>query len=321
MTEILLVASQNGFGHAKRLYEIAQQINKNGVNCKLLLSQHQIQIIKNEKQPFIQNILIPALSYGVDGYCTTRSIADIEKQTSQLVEKSKAVISDNTLWPLELNSNFYLHAHFVWHHILNDLSEQEYTKEFEKMTKIKIWFQNKFFNFSFRSFENNTIAIQHLKNLRFRVDSLIDKLPVNQNEIWISSGSILSNKRISNEFELSAKHFTFKRLETFRMYELGYKPLFVLGRPGLSTIRDCLAAGVQFFPLDINLDREMKSNIENLKELKLLPADYKIFKVENFELEYYLERLLIPERIIPIWQEASENLNDYVKNILNVVLA
>lgn len=320
MTEILLVASQNGFGHAKRLYEIAQQINKNGVNCKLLLSQRQIQIIKNEKQPIIQNILIPALSYGVDGYCTTKSIADIEKQTSQLVEKSKAVISDNTLWPLELNSNFYLHAHFVWHHILNDLSEQEYKKEFEKMTKIKIWFQNKFFDFSFRSLENNTIAIQQLKNLRFRTDSLIDKLPVNQNEIWISSGSILSNKRISNEFELSAKHFTFKRLETFSMYELGYKPLFVLGRPGLSTIRDCLAAGVQFFPLDFNLDREMKSNIENLKELKLLPADYKIFKVENFKLEYYLERLLIPERIIPIWQEVSENLNDYVKNILNVVL-
>lgn len=321
MTEILLVASQNGFGHAKRLYEIAQQINKNGVNCKLLLSQHQIQMIKNEKQPIIQNILIPTLSYGVDGYCTTKSIADIDKQTSQLVEKSKAVISDNTLWPSELNSNFYLHAHFVWHHILNDLSEQEYTKEFEKMTKIKIWFQNKFFNFPFRSFENNTIAIQQLKNLRFRVDSLIDKLPVNQNEIWISSGSIPSNKTILNEFELSAKHFTFKRLETFRMYELGYKPLFVLGRPGLSTIRDCLAAGVQFFPLDINLDREMKSNIENLKDLKLLPADHKFFEVEDFELEYYLERLLVPERIIPIWQEVSENLNDYVKNILNVVLA
>jgi len=320
VTEILLVASQNGFGHAKRLYEIAQEINRNGVNCKLLLSQNQIQIIKNGKQPLIQNILIPALGYGVDGYCNTKSIANIEKRTSRLVEKSKAVISDNTLWPLELNSNFYLHAHFVWHHILNDLSEQEYMKEVEKMSKIKLWFQNKFFNLSCKSFENNTVATQQVKNLRFRVDSLIDKLPVNQNEIWISSGSIPANEIISNKFKLSAKHFTFKRLETFRMYELGYKPLFVLGRPGLSTIRDCLAAGVQFFPLDVNIDREMNSNMENLKELKLLPVDYKSLKVENFELEYHLEKLLSPERIIPIWQEASESLNDYVRNILNVVL-
>ena len=53
MPEILLVASQNGFGHAKRLYEIAQEIYNNGINCKLLLSQNQIELFKN-----LDNIII-----------------------------------------------------------------------------------------------------------------------------------------------------------------------------------------------------------------------------------------------------------------------
>lgn len=90
--DILLVASQNGFGHAKRLYEIAQEINKNGVNCKLLLAQNQIEIIRNQREPILENILLPSFAYGVDGYSTTKSLADIDKQTSQLVEKSKVVI-------------------------------------------------------------------------------------------------------------------------------------------------------------------------------------------------------------------------------------
>ena len=320
MPEILLVASQNGFGHAKRLYEIAQEIYNNGINCKLLLSQNQIELFKNQKELILQNILLPSFSYGVDGYGATKPLADIDKQTLKLVEKSKVVISDNVLWPLDLNSNFYLHAHFVWHHILRKLSEQEYLSELNKMPRIKIWFQNKYFNYPIRSFDTRTVVTRQVKNLRFRVDSIIDKLPVNENEIWISSGSIFSNKKILNEIDLPIKHYTIKRLETFKMYELGYKPLFVLGRPGLSTIRDCLAAGVQFFPIDINLDPEMNSNIKNLVELKFLPTDFNILKVENFDIQYYLENFSTPERIIKIWEGISESPVDYVRNILNEVI-
>lgn len=320
MTDILLVASQNGFGHAKRLYEIAYEINKNGVKCKLLLAHNQIEIIKNRKEPILQNILLPSFSYGIDGYSSTKPIADIDKNTAQLVEKSKVIISDNVLWPADLNSNFYLHAHFVWHNILKNLDKQEHLDEHKRMLKIKIWFQNKFFYHPFRLLKNNTVVTQKVKNLRFRVDSIIDKLPVNQSEIWISSGSIPSNKSNLSEINFSTKHFSVKLLETFKMYELGYKPLFVIGRPGLSTIRDCLSAGVQFFPININLDREMNSNIMNLIDLKLLPRDYKTVRIENFNLEYYLEKLLMPEQIIPIWLEVSDNIKDYVRNILNTVL-
>jgi len=314
--QITLVASQNGFGHARRTYELGKIFNDKKIKVKILLSKQQINLIKMEPLSKNLDFFIASESFGIDGYVKNKSVTKITNDTKKIIESSDAIICDNLLWPAEYNSNVYVHGHFVWQQVLTDLDADILQNELYLLQRARTWFRNHNFKLDKKTLCQNNTEIVEVGCMRYELDYLLSNLPVKKNEIWICGGTLIENKKSIKDLGLSAQNFIVKYFETYQMMNLGYKPKFVMGRPGFGTIRDCLAAGVQFFPLKVNFDFEMQSNVENMIKLKILPKNYFEILTKAPQIEVLDSIAISSSNTLEIWDAISVSLDIYSKQLL-----
>ena len=275
MSTFGLVASSNGLGHARRLSNLALGFHSLGYSVNLFISTHQLLKIRSEFKFPTNSIKIFIIdSHGIDGPVWQKNgFKYVEPNMEIITEISKCdiIISDNVIWPIKYNENFYLFGHFSWIDYWENQKSVVFTKrvmkiyenEYLLMNKIKKWFLTEDFQLNVEAKRN--IRIVPVKLLRYFNDNLIPDKYYPEPTIWISYGTTKLQDPAINYKNLMP-YFNVKFLETFQLTTSNFKPNLVIGRPGLGTIRDCLAAGIYFYSVSSEDDLELISNRKSLSK-------------------------------------------------------
>ncbi len=279
MFKIGLVASSNGLGHARRLMYLGIGFRKLNVHPTIFVQKKQIKKLFSELNSMNQTIdFVEIGDHGLDGPEWARNGSKIYPPSRFVVQKLRNcdfVISDNLLWPYLYNTNFALFAHFTWIDYWSKIDSPK-SKSILKLLEIensifnsiRLAFLSQDFTFNEEIFKSQKII--KIKLLRYKNDVYLSSLQRILNEVWLSEGTTnLDSIEIFNQ--KNHLNLNLIKSETFQMNKSTGKPGLVIGRPGLGTIRDCLASNTLFFPVWNKKDPELTSNVENLIRLKILP--------------------------------------------------
>jgi len=302
---ISLVASSNGLGHARRLLNLVPGFKEKVNSLSLFLSAEQAKLLKKEIQSILKEIdfkLIESKNFGLDGFHfkNLTLFEDVTPDCIKQIAGSDIVISDNSAWPANYNENFYLFGHFDWvsyykrsnlKQFENSVISDQLANEFELLMNSKAWFRTK--EFGLNSIFN--FKVIDIPFLRYDSDNFESKS--RSNEIWFANGT--TGEKMSTNFGQTLNPVDIVRSETFRMNTSPNLPKMVLGRPGLGTIRDCLASRTYFQPLWGGRDVELESNAEHLNRLGL---SKNLTKNSNLGVIDYEE---ISFRIKRFWEDNS----------------
>jgi len=274
--KLILVASSNGLGHARRLLNLGAGLKALKVDFRLAMTRKQERLLKSEIESLFSGFppdLIRIEAHGLESLLFQDSCKPVEVQgaTIQALEGADAVISDNSLWPALYNPNFFLFGHFEWLTYARNLprdyqekiSETDVFKmEKELITKTLIWFRTRHFSINNELLDPISLDVPLL---RYGGD---EEYPTTRADIvWISSGTTGRNSPVTEGKHLSGYPFALR--ESWEMATSDHLPRAVIGRPGLGTIRDCLASKTPFIPSWRGIDSELARNESTLIELGL----------------------------------------------------
>lgn len=314
MKQIGLVSSINGLGHARRLTQLALSLNQIGYQSILFATKKQINKLVPELNKLGKVVnYVEITSHGIDGPGWMRNGCLVESPSDnviRLLHECDLVISDNSIWPIKFNSNFVLFGHFNWlnywdikdKQIFSGELKEIYLEEVMLLSRIKTAFQFKTFHFS-GSFDPKTII--PIKLLKYESDKDFPKM-VNSKSIWMSAGTTELN-RYPYLNKIKKYKYKIEPIETFKLIGSAQKPLAVIGRPGLGTIRDCLAAGIIFIPYLSEYDPELNSNILSLKNLSLVSTTTSLSPL-SFESD--INEILSDKHMIDSWQYSWLNISE-----------
>lgn len=323
MKQIGLVSSINGLGHARRLLNLSSGFLKAGQRIKLFISRDQKLKLRSELARMNLDLnLIEIESYGIDGpvwFKRGRPVFEPPLDVVAEIAGCDFIISDNLTWPFKYHENIALFGHFTWHDYwqrtkdFEDLKSLEiFEEDYENLRNIPLAFQIKDFLLEPRNFGENMM----IKLPRYHSDILADKNKNETTEIWLSQGT-------TNLFDKSAlSRNLFKELgiterETYEFAKSTGKPRLVIGRPGLGTIRDCLATGIPFLPIWDKMDPELNSNVNHLVNLGLLPSNLLVEMKLKDKIENFLGQQQILETWKNIWPSISEDIDHICLSILS----
>jgi hypothetical protein len=313
MKRVGLVASSNGLGHARRIFQLALAFEVQGYSTTIFATSKQIEkLLKEQNLDKIQLHYCEIETHGIDGPIWLLSggrITDPSYDVITKLQKCDFVISDNVLWPIKYSKAFALFGHFTWIDYwdkvglnLFTLSLNEvYYDELQKLLDVKIWFQ--FSDFALDNILNLPKQIVPIKLLNYSSDTKFRNLIVDKSLVWISNGTTGLKRTLSSQ-QRDSIVFKVEEKETFHLLEAKKKPLFVIGRPGLGTIRDCLAAGIIFYPYWDELDPELTSNVKSLKILSLIGSTY----TEEIQIQSLGEQLISDLGLKNSWLNARSNI-------------
>ena len=298
MQSVGLIASQNGLGHARRLVHFSAGFQNLGYKVFLYLSNHQIHLLSQEIQATCPQVKVCEIySYGLDGpTCSIEQIMEIPKTLSEDLRNLDFVISDNVTWPGNLLNSFILMGHFSW-------IDYWKTKNFNnggsliqqsinETMKVSKWFTP--IDFSHVPTEMNHIKTVEIPLSRYESDEKVQK-PRSKSKIWYSIGTTGLNQINYTEVIVELRKFDLEITpsETHKSRNTQL-PALVLGRPGLGTIRDCLALNLPFLPCWAGEDPELSRNQDTLKRIGLIPLEWE----GNQEPDVDILREFISERQI-----------------------
>jgi len=324
MKQIGLVSSINGLGHARRLTQLALSLNQIGYQSILFATKKQINKLVPELNKLGKVVnYVEITSHGIDGPGWMRNGCLVESPSDnviRLLHECDLVISDNSIWPIKFNSNFVLFGHFNWlnywdikdKQIFSGELKEIYLEEVMLLSRIKTAFQFKTFHFS-GSFNPKTII--PIKLLKYESDKDFPKM-VNSKSIWMSAGTTELN-RYPYPNKIKKYKYKIEPIETFKLIGSAQKPFAVIGRPGLGTIRDCLAAGIIFIPYLSEYDPELDSNILSLKNLSLVSTTTSLSPL-NFESD--INEILSDKHMIDSWQYSWLSISESSSMICEQIL-
>jgi hypothetical protein len=296
-----------------------------GYQTKLFATKIQIKKLVPELNKLGKVVdYIEITSHGIDGPDWMRKGCLVESPSDnviRLLHKCDLVISDNSIWPIKFNSHFILFGHFNWlnywdikdRHVFSGELKAIYLNEVMLLSTIKFAFQFETFYFS-GSFNPRTVI--PMKLLKYESDRDFPQI-VNSKSIWMSTGTTESSYY---PYPKKIKKYNYKiePLETFKLIGSAKKPSAVIGRPGLGTIRDCLAAGIIFIPYLRENDPELESNISSLKNLSLVSSK----SLNGISFESDIHEIMSDKHIINSWNntwlDISENISIVCEQILNL---
>ena len=323
MKIIGLIASNNGLGHARRLLNLSSGFLKAGQSIKLFVSRDQIIKLSSELAKMNLDLkLIEIESYGIDGpVWFKRGLLVLEPPLDVVDEIAGCdfIISDNLTWPFKYNKNMALFGHFTWHDYwqrtrnFKEIKSLEiFEQDYENLRNIPLAFQIKDFLLEPRNFGENMM----IKLPRYHSDILADKNKNETTDIWLSQGTtnLLDKSALSLNL---LKDLGITERETYEFAESTGKPRLVLGRPGLGTIRDCLAMGIPFLPIWDKMDPELNSNVNHLVDLGLFPHNLLGEMKLKDKIDNFLEQEQILETWKNIWPSMSEDVEDICLTILS----
>ena len=195
------------------------------------------------------------------------------------------MLSDNLTWPGGFLDSFMLMGHFSWIDYWkseNSKSQIEIDRAVTHTSKISKWF-------SPVDFSQITTGLGEINRIEIPLSRYISdpttNFKSNSASVSFSNGKTGLNKldetTLREDFELMGLALVTK--ESHKHIE-GEIPTLTLGRPGLGTIRDCLAMGIAFLPCWDGEDSELKGNQETLKRLGLIPASWDGSQKPNMEI-------------------------------------
>lgn len=314
-----IVASTNGLGHARRVLNLASGFRESSrdLQIKLFVSKRQIDLLDLELQELIRqgNIRVVVIhQFGIDGWPATGigPLSDVPLEIRREINKVDVVISDNSLWPARFNDNFFLMGHFDWISYArlmetqgssNEILEQV-SREEELFGKVRKWFRTTEF---YLESPLSQIAID-IPLFKYGSDKNFAR--EREGKGWISNGTTGRNEsRYLDELSQSA---LLEKRETWEMGKSNRLPKFVIGRPGLGTIRDCLASSTCFIPLWTGKDVELRNNTRLLVSRKLTPSESisQIPKLFELDFEKY------SRRIVNYWLKHSSTPRQIASTIL-----
>ena len=313
MQRVGLIASQNGIGHARRLAHFSAGLYDLGYEVFLYLSTKQIRTLIEEIRTICPKTIVRDIkSHGLDGpTCQIDQIIEIPKELELELKNLDFVISDNVTWPGRVVDSFILMGHFSWIDYwgvdFSDKVRPLIHQVLGETLQISNWFLPK--DFSHVPGEMKKIDTVEIPLSRYGSDGDSFRSRA-KTEVWYAKGTTGLNWIHSNslENELREHGLEMKTKETHRFRDSGL-PTLVLGRPGLGTIRDCLALSVPFLPYWVGDDTELSRNQDTMKRVGLIPNTWE----GNQQLD--IKTLLdfsndekIQDRIKEYWLENSAPL-------------
>ena len=320
MRRILLISSNNGLGHARRLSFLYNEFLTRGIPTGFILNDFQYSKCKSEIQNSANGeIIISNTKNGLDGPYTSFTDSQDNKSFLKRISEANAVLSDNVVWPAIYNENVYLHGHFTWVDYWEqmDVMDCDFAQlAIEKDLKGKIigWFKPQTFGLPNSFLASKTIP---MPLIRYPQDVEFNKYGRKWSDVWVSVGTTrdLQYSKLALE-PLEKLGFRIQFLETFQFHNLKILPGLVAGRPGLGTIRDCLASGTPF--LDLKeltktevTDPELGSNVDAMDKSGLLIAKEAV-NVDS------LTKLATQYR--EFWNASSAEIDQYADKILTTLL-
>jgi hypothetical protein len=317
--EILLVASANGLGHARRLMYIYEELLRKDIRAGIVLNESQFSKCKVEfPETSWGGLLVTNSKYGLDGPHAKFSTEPVDLAVLDRVANAQCVLSDNVFWPTKYNSNFFMHGHFTWvdywsrrkviSQVVDELPDEENLIE-----KVRGWFKASVFGLSESLLDPKAIP---MPLIRYPSDIGFEGLPRNWSEIWVSVGT--TDDRVYSNFDfesLQDSGFQIRFLETYNFLILKTLPGLVIGRPGLGTLRDCLASGTPFLEMkqpeiEGNHDPELASNLDKMSTFGLLVNPQKIHKHALGKLSNMYREF---------WAQNSAPVNEYSNKMLTII--
>jgi hypothetical protein len=322
-----LVASNNGFGHARRLGHLALALSDLGLWSTIYATQSQINRLRPEliqKADFPRIDFVEIQNHGIDGPVwdkTNRKIKDPTRNVIESLKQNDLIISDNVIWPIKYNEHFVLFGHFNWlnywiimgHEHFSPKSKDIFDEEVVLFNKITLAFQ--FQNFTVHPNQYTVINTHPIKLIRYKTDSQFPRTIESSLVAWIAKGTTSLHAEIETNLLLDNK-IKIIESETYNLFKAKHKPSIVLGRPGLGTIRDCLASGTPFLPIFDDLDVELISNVTNLSKLSLYLSSES--KEENIGLR--ILSLLENRDLLSLWSSLWPGISEESSNICQKII-
>lgn len=317
LMKIVFVASSNGLGHARRLLNLIAGFRDYDVSIVLFISSKQQKLL-NQEILMIQKIKSFGICIvnprGLEAVANDLNESESKWEDAWINEFNKAsvVISDNSLWPTRYHNKVYLFGHFEWVTFFKKKAEASklptkvedmVEQEIDLLSRISKWFRTR--DFYIKSI--GKLDFVEIPLLQYQSDWVASREQTQ--EIWLSNGT--TGRNILEVPRTTSRNFEFIQKESWELSQ-GRMPLAILGRPGLGTIRDCLAYSICFSPAWSGLDPELSRNSLTLSERnlsipyqRLISGDvdrYEIQKSQNITREY--------------WKSASTTPNDVAEIIL-----
>lgn len=268
---VSLVPSFNGSGHFVRLLEVAQHLLSRNVSVFLLVSsaqrtRFQPEILKLSESPMFDFETHDGI-FGLDGPQWGRPDSQKfdrpTKRIRSILKKSDHVWADNVLWPFELNSEARLFGHFTWpnYWLACGASTAVIRDEQSILNEVKHW--HPMAAFFARGLSGYSERVHPVGIYRFQRDDDLLSFPF-VDEIWVAKGTTGLGGGVRAELSGDMK---VRELETIHMWKSRTRPRYFVGRPGIASIRDSLAARVPFLSAIDETDPELVENSRNYANL------------------------------------------------------
>jgi hypothetical protein len=319
MPSIGLVASQNGLGHARRLAHFSAAFKELGYEVSLYLSSRQVLALSKEIREICPEIKVFEIGgYGLEGPAQINPTArEVPESLQHQFRKFDFVLSDNLTWPGSFLESFLLMGHFTWidYWTFRDPNQRlEISKALMDASKISKWY-------SPVDFTQISTCLNGIERIQIPLSRYISDPKARPNSdttsVSFSNGTTGLNQSDQNELRLELKkiNLVLTTRESHSFHE-NQTPALALGRPGLGTIRDCLAFGIPFLPCWVGDDPELSNNEATLKSNGLIPSEWKGNEKPNIEIiREFLEDRQIQDKINAYWMQNSV----LVKEILPIM--
>jgi hypothetical protein len=310
MQRVGLIASQNGLGHARRLAHFSAGLHELGYEVFLYISTAQIRTLIEEIKTICPKTIVRGIkSHGLDGPTyQIDQIIEIPEELELELGKLDFVISDNVTWPGRVLESFILMGHFSWIDYWEaDCSNQvrpSIQQALGETLQISNWFLPK--DFSHVPGEMKRIKTIEIPLSRYGSDEDLIRSRAKK-EVWYAKGTtglnLIQSNGLENEIREYGLEMKTRETHRFRDFEL---PTLVLGRPGLGTIRDCLAFRVPFLPCWVGEDPELSRNQDTMKRVGLIPNTWEGNQQPDIEtLRDFANDEKVQDRIKEYWLENS----------------
>lgn len=315
----MLVSSTNGLGHARRLLHFAKGLS-HFAEVEIMASERNIKFLEHEARDLdLQRMnWHPIPPTGLDGLLMSKKgnplNLNVPHETERRLLRSNAVISDNSVWPAAVHPRVFLMGHFLWSDYFSSVPSEEISddlrdlisRERSNLDRVQKWFYTRDFT---RLPEIAIMERSEVPLIRYSTDpSLLSDSKI-RSEIWLARGT-------TGLFR--AKEFlrTQVRLEETSKFRFGETPRLVMGRSGLGTIRDCLAYGVPFIPVESRGNPELKNNADVYKTLlRKWGADVEKLSLKNAQTLSIQDLNDVREASKKAWMSISINSADLAKKI------
>lgn len=244
---------------------------KLGISVSIITTSRQVELLQLEARRLSSNLtfVVSDNQFELDGpalgHAAMQKFSIPPSEIVELVSGSALCISDNLVWPARFANRFLLLANFLWSEYW-DFREGpieavliQRDLEYQSAALIGGRFANEGLAWS----DDKQIPVSSTyKFLRYDTDQKARKLQIGP-QAWVSKGTtgLATLEAIFGSRDQQERNQSLAFKETWELWQGKALPSVVFGRPGVGTLRDCMAAGIPLYPIGYDIkDPELTAN-------------------------------------------------------------